>query len=154
MNQIALTEREKQLLTHYQRGFPRTSRPFRTIARELSCSEDDVLNSFRRLQEAGVISRLGPVFNHRKAGTSTLAAISVPDRELENVAALINSYPEVNHNYQREHTFNLWFVITAPDVSLLDEVIQDIEKKTGHPVLRLPMVKPYHIDLGFKPDFD
>ena len=32
---------------------------------------------------------------------------------LEPVADFVSSFPEVNHNYQREHRLNLWFVVAA-----------------------------------------
>ena len=64
-------------------------------------------------------------------------------------AGLVSRYPEVNHNYEREHRFNLWFVITAATASRLEEVIAEIESRSGFEVLRLPMLKDYFIDLGF-----
>jgi hypothetical protein len=62
---------------------------------------------------------------------------------------MINAYPEVNHNYEREHHFNLWFVIAAIDKNRLDFILDDIEQSTGYPLLRLPLLDAYHIDLGF-----
>ncbi|OZG72974.1 AsnC family protein [Hahella sp. CCB-MM4] len=152
--QPALSTLDKAVLSRYQKNFPRTSRPFLTIANELGCSEQEVLNCFQRLKQEGVISRVGPVFNHKKAGASTLAAIAVPNEHLERTAALINGFQEVNHNYQREHELNLWFVVTASDQDHLTTVIGNIEAATEMKVWCFPMVRPYHIDLGFRPEFD
>jgi DNA-binding Lrp family transcriptional regulator len=82
-------------------------------------------------------------------GVSTLAAISVPADKLEYYASIINRFSQVNHNYQREHAMNLWFVLTAADQTELDATITEIEQQTAHTVLVLPMLKEYHIDLGF-----
>ena len=75
--------------------------------------------------------------------------MAVPEERLEEVAALVSGYDEVNHNYEREHHFNLWFVATAPDESRLQGVLNDIEARCGIEVLPLPLVADYHIDLGF-----
>jgi DNA-binding Lrp family transcriptional regulator len=89
-----------------------------------------------------------------KAGWSTLAAMAVPPRRLEQVAELVSSYPEVNHNYEREHRLNLWFVVTGPDVQHVGSVLQAIEARSGLPVLDLPLVEAYRLDLGFPLQWD
>jgi len=144
-----LTELEKRLLNAWQKGFPLTPTPFADIARKLGTSEALVLRLLKKLQDQGVISRVGPVFTPRRVGTSTLAALAVPPHRLESVAELVSAYPEVNHNYEREHHFNLWFVVTAPDADRLQEVLDDIQARTGLPLLDLPLEAQYHIDLGF-----
>jgi DNA-binding Lrp family transcriptional regulator len=75
--------------------------------------------------------------------------MAVPLGRLEAVAALVSAYAEVNHNYERSHRFNLWFVLTAPDQDRLDQVLAEIVLHTGIEVLDLPMLEEYHIDLGF-----
>jgi siroheme decarboxylase len=75
--------------------------------------------------------------------------MAVPPGRLAEVAELVSRFPEVNHNYEREHRFNLWFVLTARDRSRLDAVLAAIAAATGLPVLDLPMLEEYHIDLGF-----
>ena len=72
--------------------------PFAEIGRRLDCTEAEVLAAFERLQEAGVISRLGAVVAPNRAGRSTLAAMTVPPDRLAAVAARINRFPAVNHN--------------------------------------------------------
>ncbi|HMM47823.1 MAG TPA: AsnC family transcriptional regulator [Thiobacillaceae bacterium] len=137
------------LLNDFQRGFPLVSRPFDVIARRLGIELADLLEMLRRLAREGVISRVGPVFRPNRLGVSTLAAIAVPDGRLDEVARLVSARAEVNHNYEREHRFNLWFVAAAADADALEGVLQDIERTAGLPVMRLPMVRDYHIDLGF-----
>ncbi len=61
----------------------------------------------------------------------------------------MNGFPEVNHNYAREHEYNLWFVVTASDADGIDAVLQEIARRTGLEVLSLPMLEDFHIDLGF-----
>jgi DNA-binding Lrp family transcriptional regulator len=138
-----------ELLNRFQRDFPLISDPFRVIAEQLGWSETEVLASLRRLKDEGKVSRVGAVFATRRLGVSTLAALAVPPMRLEAVAQRVNDYPEVNHNYQREHDFNLWFVLTAATASRLCAVLTDIEAKTGLSVLNLPLLEEFHVDLGF-----
>ena len=138
-----------ELLNRFQRDFPLTAYPFRVIAERLGWSENEVLAALRRLQEEGKVSRVGAVFATRRLGVSTLAALAVPSARLEAVARLVNEYPEVNHNYQREHDFNLWFVLTAATAARLQAVLAEIEARTGLPLLDLPLLEEFHIDLGF-----
>lgn len=154
LNTQQLNSLEKHLLNDYQHDFPLVARPFKKIADELGTTEDVVLETIKQLQETGFVSRVGAVFRANSIGASTLAAMAIPEEELEKVAAMVNEYSEVNHNYQREHHYNLWFVLTASDEHTLNAVLDDIEQRTGHAVMYLPMLEDYHIDLGFDLGFD
>lgn len=143
---------DKRLLNDFQRDFPLTPRPFAELGVQLGISEETVIQTLTRLKETGKISRVGPVFAPGRLSVSTLAAMAVPPERLETVAALINEYPEVNHNYEREHCFNLWFVTIAPDQTRLRTVLDEISERTGLSVMSLPLITDYHIDLGFSLD--
>jgi len=144
-----VTPLERRLLDAYQHGLPLEPRPFARIATELGVSEREVLESLARLQEAGVVSRVGPVLRPNRVGVSTLAAMAVPQERLDDVAAMVSALPEVNHNYAREHHFNLWFVVTASDRAHLESVLDTVAEGTGLEVMDLPMLEEYFIDLGF-----
>lgn len=146
---VCLNDLEKRLLNEYQRGFPVSATPFADIAARLGISEALVLKILNRLQSIGVVSRVGPIFQPNLIGASTLAAMAIPAEELEAVAEHISRYEEVNHNYEREDRFNLWFVVTAPNQGRLNEVLEEMERETGYPILNLPLEKKFHIDLGF-----
>lgn len=139
----------QQLINAYQRGFPLCSRPFLELANEFKVTEQQVIDSLEQLKQNGVLSRLGPVFDHKQAGASTLAAIAAPAERLDLVAEIVNQFPQVNHNYAREHQYNLWFVVTAATQTELTRAIKDIEQATGYSVLVLPMEKSYYLDLSF-----
>ncbi|MCP4002351.1 MAG: Lrp/AsnC family transcriptional regulator [Gammaproteobacteria bacterium] len=145
-----LDDIDQQLLQSYQRDFPLTENPFQEIGAALGIEEEEVIHRYQRLQEEGFISRIGPLVNHAKVGASTLVAIAAPPDTIETNAEIINSYVEINHNYLREHHYNLWFVVTAKDEARMHTVISEIESRTGCNALVLPMVKSFYIDLGFK----
>ena len=144
-----LTALEKCLLNEYQRGFPLCSSPFQAIAEQQGVTEELVIETLTSLQQRGLISRIGPVFAPRRAGASTLAALSVPDNRLQGVADFVSGFSEVNHNYEREHSYNLWFVVTAADEEHVQQVLDTIQDSTGLPVLNLPLERSFYIDLGF-----
>lgn len=146
----ALTDLERRLLNDYQHGFPLSPTPYADMARELGATEQAVLEALARLQENGALSRVGAVLRPNTVGVSTLAAMAVPAERLESVAELVNGYAEVNHNYEREHRLNLWFVATAPDAMRLQSVLDDIGARSGIEVLAFPLLEDYHIDLGFE----
>jgi len=144
------TPLQRALLNNFQQGFPLTAHPYADLAEQLGVSEQEVLQTLKELQDNKTISRVGPVFRVGSVGASTLAAMAVPEERLEEVAALVNEYDAVNHNYEREHDFNLWFVATAVDEQDLQDTLHDIEQRTGLSVMYLPMLEDYHIDLGFE----
>jgi DNA-binding Lrp family transcriptional regulator len=116
---------------------------------QLGVYETTVLETLKRLQTEGVVSRVGAVFRPNRVGASTLAAMAVPEEQLEEIAAIVNEFDEVNHNYEREHDYNLWFVVVARDEERLQQVLLEIEARCGFSVLDLPLLEEFFIDLGF-----
>ena len=149
MTNLALNNLELHLLNDFQRDFPLVPAPFGVLAERLGVSETEVLKTLTQLQTGGKVSRVGAVFKPHSIGYSTLAALAVPADELEEIAKLVNGYIEVNHNYEREHHYNLWFVITAVNEARVLQVLAEIENSTGYQSLYLPMYEDFHIDLGF-----
>ena len=144
------TPLEQHLLNDFQRDMSLSATPYADMAKQLNVSEAEVLQSIKSLQERGVISRVGPVFRPNRIGVSTLAAMAVEKQDLECVARIVSAFPEVNHNYEREHKYNLWFVVTASSEEHLDIVLHEIEQHAEYPLMSLPMLEDYFIDLGFK----
>jgi len=140
---------EFRLLNEFQRDFPLCPAPFAELAARLGVGKRTVLTGLEKLRREGKISRVGAVFAPKRIGASTLAAMAVPAQQLEAVAAAVNRFPEVNHNYEREHRYNLWFVVTAASEGRLQATLGAIEKAAGHPLLALPLLEEFHIDLGF-----
>jgi DNA-binding Lrp family transcriptional regulator len=140
---------EFRLLNDFQRDFPLCPAPFAELAARLGVREKVVLGSLEKLRREGKISRVGAVFAPKRIGASTLAAMAVPPEQLAAVADAVNRFPEVNHNYEREHRYNLWFVVTAASEGRLQATLAAIEQAAGYPLLALPLLEEFHIDLGF-----
>jgi DNA-binding Lrp family transcriptional regulator len=143
---IPLTE---QLLNGWQRGFPVQKRPFAQVAQAQGATEIEVIDACAGLLARGVLSRIGGVWAPGAGGAALLCAMAVPPERLLTVAEAVNAHPGVNHNYEREHALNLWFVLTGPSAAQLEHTLAAIERDAALPVLRMKMVRPYHIDLAF-----
>lgn len=137
------------LLNDWQRDFPLLPRPFHLIARRYGLGPEPVLQSFAQLLAEGAVSRIGGVFGVGAGGAGLLCAMAVAPAALAHVAERVSREPQVNHNYEREHRLNLWFVVTATDPAGAAAVVQRIAAETGRQVLCLPMRRAFRIDLGF-----
>jgi DNA-binding Lrp family transcriptional regulator len=140
---------DRALLNGWQRGFPLVREPFAFVARAHGLDAGEVLARLRACRADGRLGRIGGVFAAGAGGSGLLAAMAVPPERLDAVAAAVSALPGVNHNYEREHRFNLWFVIGGADDAAVRHALDDLEARTGLPALRLPMRRAYRIDLGF-----
>lgn len=148
-NTMEVSVLERKLIDRYQKSFPFCERPYAKIAQELGETEEAVLSSLKKMRTEGILSRVGPVFAPNSVGVSCLAALKLEEENLDAVADLISALDFINHNYEREHEYNLWFVITAKDQGELLKNIKEIEGLSGLDVLVLPLEQEYFIDLGF-----
>ncbi len=142
------------LLDALQDDIPLVSRPFNVIAARLGIPEDNVILRVKGLQEQGIIRGLSPVLESRHAGltATTLVAVRVPDEQIPVVARLINAYPEVSHNYRRDHAYSLWFTLAGKDECRIREILQEIKEQAGlgeRDILELPTVRRFKIDVRF-----
>ncbi len=146
---LGLAPLDLTLLDRWQRDFPLLPRPFALLGLTLGLAEDEVIARIEALRARDLISRVGAVVRPNTVGASTLAAMAVPPAHLERVATRVNAEAAVNHNYEREHRLNLWFVVTAADRAGVADALARIEVDSGLEVLDLPLERAYHIDLGF-----
>ncbi|MCE8548389.1 AsnC family transcriptional regulator [Ruegeria pomeroyi] len=141
---------DRALLDDWQRDFPITDRPFLGLGEQLGISEHEVITRLARMQAAGRITRVGATIAPGSASASTLAAVAAPEDRIEEIAGMIGAEPGVNHNYQREDDWNLWFVATGPDRAHVDATLARIGAASGLRVLNLPLLRPFNVDLGFR----
>lgn len=143
-----MDELERAIVDRLQGGFPLSDRPYADAARALGSDEAALLAALRGLLERGVLTRFGPMFDaERLGGAFTLCAMEVPRAEFERVAALVNAHPEVAHNYERAHRFNMWFVLATASRDAIPPVVGAIERETGLAVLELPRLEEYFVEL-------
>jgi DNA-binding Lrp family transcriptional regulator len=148
-----MDELDRKILDALQQDFPLAERPFDVLAARLGIGAEMLWDRVRRLHGDGTIRRLGATLDSRKLGfSSTLAAVRVAPEEVERAAAIIARYREITHSYERDHRFNIWFTIIAPDAARIEAILQEIRNElTLQPgdVLNLPMKRQFKLDARF-----
>jgi DNA-binding Lrp family transcriptional regulator len=143
-----LSEFDRLLINALQSDFPLSSNPFDELAQRLGQRTEDLIAGVEDLIERGVITRFGPLFNiEQLGGVFSLCALKVPAERFGEVTAQVNAYSQVAHNYQREHEWNMWFVLATESAAELDDTFNDIVQSTGCPGLNLPKEKEFYVGL-------
>ena len=143
-----LTPDDARLINHLHGGFPLVDRPFAAVAEQLGWSEGRVIERLHQLLAQGVLTRFGPLFQIERAGGQfVLAAIAVPEERFDAVNLVVNSFPEVAHNYRRTHALNMWFVVAAESPALAADAIARIQESVGLQVLAFPKEEEYFVEL-------
>jgi len=142
---------ERTVVNTLQDGFPITERPYAEAAEAMGLSEDVLIDCLKALLDEKVLTRFGPVYHaERMGGGLMLAAMRVPAADFDRVAEQVNAFDEVAHNYEREHTFNMWFVLATESAEHLENVMAAIEKETGYRVYAMPKVEEFYVGLRFE----
>ncbi|MCW8983313.1 MAG: AsnC family transcriptional regulator [Gammaproteobacteria bacterium] len=142
---------DRAIINELQGGFPICDHPYAVVAESLGTTEDELISRLRKMKQEKVLSRFGPMYHAEKMGGGlTLAALEVPEECYDHIAEQVNAFPEVAHNYAREHTLNMWFVLATERPERVAEVIDEIEAKTGLYVYNMPKQQEFFIGLKFE----
>ncbi|MCJ7443683.1 MAG: AsnC family transcriptional regulator [Methanotrichaceae archaeon] len=140
-----------KILAAIQESFPLVRRPFRVLGELMGISESEILVRVENLQKKGFVRRIGPILDMRKLGCSgILVALKVSLEQADQVAAVVNEYEEVSHNYLRpnESGYNLWFTISAREDRIC-EILAEIKERTCLDELILPTKRIFKIGVKF-----
>ena len=74
----------------------------------------------------------------------------MPRERFDTVAEQVNAFPQVAHNYQRDHAMNMWFVLATESAQELQRTIREIEHETGLEVFNLPKQEEFYVGLHFQ----
>ena len=144
----AVDEIDRRIVNALQDGFPLCDEPYAAVAGPLGLTAEALLARLRRLLDDGVLTRFGPLYQvERMGGSFVLAALAVPEADFERVAGQVNAFPEVAHNYRREHPLNMWLVLAAESPQRVDEVARAIEAATGLGLHLFPKEREYFVAL-------
>ncbi len=147
-----LAKLDKLILKELQDNFPIVSRPYALAADKFKLTEGELIGKVKDLRKRKLIRYIGATFENKKLGIkSALVAMSVAEKDIQRVAKIINSYPQVSHNYLRAGGFNIWFTLSAPSALRLAGLLKQIKQRTGvTKVLNLETVRVFKIDARFK----
>lgn len=142
---------DRRIINDLQGGFPVCERPFQAVAERLDSTESELITRIGCMLDDGLLTRFGPLFHaEQMGGALSLCALHVPQERFEAVAKTVNAFPEVAHNYQRDHHMNMWFVLATETAAALQSAIERIEQATGLPVLNLPKLEEFYVGLHFE----
>jgi len=147
-----LDDLDRRLLEQVQESFPLVPRPFQVLGDILGIGENDAIQRVDRLMKIGIIRRIGPVLDLKRFGCSgVLVALSVPSDRIDEVAEIVNIYGEISHNYLRPNPtdYNMWFTISASE-ERIEEILGEIQAKTGLVALTLPTIQVFKIGVKFE----
>ncbi|WP_250658675.1 Lrp/AsnC family transcriptional regulator [Alkalimarinus coralli] len=145
-----MDEIDRKIINQLQRGFPICPRPYEEAAKPLGITEAELIQRIESLLENKTLTRFGPMYQIEKAGGAfTLAAMSIPEDEFDKVAEQVNQFPEIAHNYERDHKLNMWFVLGTENPNEITSTIQRIEETTGYKVYNMPKLEEFYVGLYF-----
>ncbi len=143
-----LDQLDRDIINRLQKGFPLSDKPYAAVAGELNTRESELLRRLQRLLDDRILTRFGPLFNAEKMGGAlSLCAMKIPPEVFDEVAAQVNEFSEVAHNYEREHALNMWFVLATETEHAKQQALRRIEKTTGYPVYDMPRQAEYYVGL-------
>jgi DNA-binding Lrp family transcriptional regulator len=149
---MELDNLDRSILNVIQSGFPVAPRPYEEIGRQTGLSEDEAFARVMNMKNNGIIRRIGASYDSRGLHfTSTLCSVKVPPEKIEQAVKVINRYPEVTHNYQRNHAYNVWFTLIAESKERIENILSEISAETGIGEIRnMPATKKFKIKVDFK----
>ena len=144
----ALDNTDRAIINALQGEFPICERPFAAAAEPLGLTEAQLMTRVERLLSNGTLTRFGPMFQIERAGGAfVLAAMRVPEADFARVVEQVNAFPEVAHNYRRDHALNMWFVLATATPQGIAETVVAIEAATGLPVFPFPKEREYFVEM-------
>lgn len=154
MNSQLPDQTDMRVLDLLQDDFPLTAFPYRELAEKAGISEQEFINRSSSLQKAGILRSISPVLESETLGMNagTLIAFHLPEERIHEIAAVVNSFPEVTHNFIRDNYYSLWFTLIEKDLESLNKLLVKILEITGiseDDVLNLISVKKYKADVRF-----
>ncbi|WP_456406850.1 Lrp/AsnC family transcriptional regulator [Thiolapillus sp.] len=142
---------DRAIINTLQHGFPICQRPYEKVALELGISEEALIQRLQAMLEDKRLSRFGPMYHaERMGGGLSLCAMAVPESDFQRVTEQVNSFPEVAHNYARDHELNMWFVLATETPERIHTVLQEIETATGCKVYNMPKQEEFYVGLHFQ----
>ena len=102
-NVLQLNEKDRALIKVVEHGLPIVSRPYADIARQLDCTEQDVISRLQQLINNGAIKRYGVVVRHKELGYTANGMVvwNIPDDRVDELGICIGKYTCVTLSYRR-----------------------------------------------------
>lgn len=145
-----MDETDRTIINRLQESFPICDRPYQVIAEQFGITEQELIQRLEQMLEKKQLSRFGPMYHaERLGGGLSLCAMRIPEADFERVTEQVNAFPEVAHNYARDHELNMWFVLATETAERIHSVLVEIEQATGYTVYNMPKQEEFFVGLKF-----
>ncbi len=142
---------DRNIINQLQGGFPICDHPYQVVAERLGIKEGELIQRLEQMLEQNQLTRFGPMYHaERLGGGLSLCAMGIPEQDFERVTEQVNAFPEVAHNYARDHELNMWFVLATETPERIAAVLEQIERKTGYQVYDMPKQHEFFVGLKFE----
>ena len=146
-----LDDTDRAIINALQGEFPLCEHPFAVAAEPLGLDETTLIGRLQQMLDRGVLTRFGPMFQiERMGGAFCLAALAAPEERFDEVAAQVNAFPQVAHNYRREHALNMWFVLATENRDEIASTARAIELATGLEVFLFPKEREFFVEMRLR----
>ena len=123
---------DRRLIVATQKGLPLDPHPYNIVADEIGITESEVRQRLERMQDTGVIRRIGAVPNHYRLGyrANGMTVWNVPDEKINDLGKKVGALDFVSHCYHRprhlpEWPYNLFAMVHAKEH---DEAMRLVDK--------------------------
>lgn len=101
---------DRALIAATQDGLPLVVDPWAEVGRRVGLAEDEVMERFARMLEAGIVRRIGAVPNHYRLGLAHngMTVWDVDDREIDRLGPQVGALAFVTHCYRRPRALPDW----------------------------------------------
>lgn len=132
---------DRAIIVATQQGLPLVPRPYHAIAERLNLDAEEVMARVQRMQDNGVIRRIGVVPNHYAIGyrANGMTVWDVPDEIVDELGELVGKLEFVTHCYRRprhlpEWPYNLFAMVHGKNRDEVTEQIALIKALIGEHV--------------------
>lgn len=138
---------DRDIIQATQAGLPLTLQPYHAVAAQLGLEPEDVMARMRRMQDSGIIRRIGAVPNHYQLGFTAngMSVWNVPDARIAELGPRIGALDYVSHCYHRprqppDWPYNLFAMVHGRTREDVERQVRDIaallgDDDRGHTIL-------------------
>ena len=138
---------DRAIIQATQAGLPLAAQPYHVIAAQLDLDPEEIMARMQRMQDTGIIRRIGAVPNHYKLGFTAngMSVWDVPDERIGELGPRIGALDYVSHCYHRprqppDWPYNLFAMVHGRTREDVERQVRDIaallgDDDRGHTIL-------------------
>jgi len=129
---------DRKIISASQTGLPLTPEPYQTLAEQIGISADELMQRLTRMQEQGIIRRIGAIPNHYRLGYkhNGMTVWDIDDAFIDQLGKKVGALEFVSHCYHRprhlpDWSYNLFAMVHGKTAEAAEQQIQQIADLLG-----------------------